>query len=104
MKTNIEVVNHTYCAPIGIASFYTGSFEDGESIVEICDVYRKLNGTEFAYCNITKEVVVDYTGVIYYKNSVRGHKRGRHANSNNKKAVRHAELVKGFEALDDLPF
>ena len=101
MKTNIIVVNNTFAAPIALAEFYAGRTEEDESIIELCDVYRSIDGSIFAYCDITNEVVKDYSAVMGISNNQQ-QKRGRHSCSHNKQAQRTARWMKQFS--DDLPF
>ena len=104
MKTNIEFVNNTYATLIGFADFYAGCMEDGDPIIETCDVYRAIDGTVFGYCFVLKEVVEKY-GTVHYVDSSYWHynlkKRGRHSRSNNKKAQRN---IRNHNNVVELPF
>lgn len=107
MKTNIEFLNDSFCTAVGIAYFCAGRDLDNDPIVEVCEVYKAVDGEIFAYCSVLKEVVQEYGDVIFYDSPYFhncGRKRGRHSNSHNKKTVRHAQIIKSFETLNDLPF
>lgn len=104
MKTNIELVNNTYACVVGVAYFFAGRTEDGDPIIEDCDVYRSIDGVEFGYCHILNQVIEDYGDVAtitpaYYHHNLP--KRGKHSRSNNKRAIRRAKEKK---MIDDLPF
>ena len=93
MKTNIELVNNAYATPIGVAEFCAGITEEGEYLVELCDIYRALDGSQFGYCHILKQVIEDH-GPVYPLSAITFGKRGRHSYSNNKKryAMKVAEM------------